>query len=515
MTEEQAHAEDGDGEIKRVLSHVAGLDTILSGGFLSGGLYLIQGLAGVGKTVLASQIIYGHALQGNRALFVTVLGENHGRMMAHLRPMRFFDQSFVPDRVTYISAYQALEEGDDGLKELSALLRREVQTSRAEFLVLDGLSVVEAKANSAFAMKRFTHELQTLASATDCTIFLLTTSSGPSQPVHTMVDGVIELQQRIFDLRTERRLRVHKIRGSAFLEGEHAYRITLDGVAVFPRIEAQFNNPIQREPPAGRLTSGIPSLDALLPGGIPAAAMAAVIGPSGAGKTTLGLHFLAASSSAEPGLLFGCYESPARLRLKAETMGLDFAGAEQRGDVELLWRPVGEHILDELAHQLLEAIRRRGVKRLVIDGIVGFQQSSLEQDRIVRFWSVLAGELRAMGVTTLQTMELPELMGAAIRAPVGGVSSLAEVLLVLRYVELRSRLFRMISVFKVREGAFDPTIREFAITDTGITVGEPFEGVEAVLSGLAREAAVRARASRVRRGGDGGQSSSGASGMPG
>jgi circadian clock protein KaiC len=98
MSQGEANAEGADGEIKRVRSHVAGLDTILTGGFLSGGLYLIQGLAGVGKTVLASQIIYGQAALGNRALFVTVLGENHGRMMAHLRPMRFFDQSFVPDR---------------------------------------------------------------------------------------------------------------------------------------------------------------------------------------------------------------------------------------------------------------------------------------------------------------------------------------------------------------------------------------------------------------------------------
>jgi predicted ATP-dependent serine protease len=66
MTEREANAvTGGDDEIKRVPSHVPGLDTILCGGFLSGGVYLIQGLAGAGKTVLASQIIYTHAAQGN------------------------------------------------------------------------------------------------------------------------------------------------------------------------------------------------------------------------------------------------------------------------------------------------------------------------------------------------------------------------------------------------------------------------------------------------------------------
>jgi circadian clock protein KaiC len=170
-------------------------------------------------------------------------------------------------------------------------------------------------------------------------------------------------------------------------------------------------------------------------------------------------------------------------------MGIGLAAAEQRGEVELLWYPVGEHILDELAHRLLDAVQRRAVKRLVIDGISGFQQSAIEQERMVRFWSVLSGELRALGVTTLHTMELPELIGTDIRAPLGGVSSLAEVLVLLRYVELQSRLYRLISVFKVREGPFDPTIREFTITNAGIVVGKPFEGVEAVLSGMAREAA--------------------------
>ena len=150
---------------------------------------------------------------------------------------------------------------------------------------------------------------------------------------------------------------------------------------------------------------------------------------------------------------------------------------------------MGEHILDELAHRLLDAVQRRGVKRLVIEGISGFQESGLERERMVRFWSALAGQLRALGVTTLHTMELPELMGAEIREPMDGVSAMAEVLILLRFVELQSRLFRLISVFKVRDGSFDPSIREFTITDEGIAVGKPFEGVEAVLSGMAREAA--------------------------
>ena len=487
MTQLEGNASRSEGEIERVQSFVPGLDAILCGGFLRGGLYMIQGPPGAGKTILASQLIYSQAAAGSRALFVTVLGESHGRMMAHLRPMRFFDESLIPDQVTYISAYQALEE--EGLKGLATLILREVQARKATLLVLDGMSAIEARAGAEFEVKRFTHELQTLASATDCTMFLLTSAAGAmSAPEHTMVDGLIELRRRLYGSRNERRLVVHKIRGSSHLEGEHAYRITREGVTVFPRIEALLAMPTLRgQPPQTRVSSGVASLDPVLGGGIPAATMTALVGPSGAGKTTLGLHFLSGASASEPGLLFGCYEPPERLRLKAARMGFDLVAAEQRGDVEMLWYPVGEHILDELAHWLLEAIRRRGVKRLVIDGISGFQQAALEPERIVRFWSALSNELRALGVTTLHTLELQELAGPEVREPVNGISSLAEVVVLVRYVELRSRLYRLISLLKVREGAFDPTIREFAINDTGIVVGGPFEGVESVLSGMARK----------------------------
>lgn len=487
MTEQNSNGAGGG--LRRVPSRVPGLDTILGGGFFNGGLYLVMGVAGAGKTVLGNQIIYGHAAMGGRGLFVTVLAESHARMIAHLQPMRFFDQSLIPDRITYISAYQALDETENGLKSLIDLLRREVQVSGATVLVLDGLSAIVTTASSLFALKRFTHELQVLASATDCTMFLLGTGSGAvTGPEHTMVDGVIELRQRLYSSRNERRLQVHKIRGSGFLEGEHAFRISDEGVAVFPRFEAQYGIPEHRAPLGSRRqTSGIASLDGLLDGGLPATTQVSLIGSSGAGKTTLCLQFISASSAAEPGLFLGCFEPPERLRVKAEGMGFGLAAAEARGDVELLWCPVGEQILDQLAHKLLDAVRRRRVKRLVIDGIIGFQQAALEEERMVRFWSALSTEMRALGVTTLHTMETPDVTGLELRVPLQGVSPLAETLIMLRFAERHSRLYRLISVFKVRDAAYDPTIREFVITDAGIVIGEPFEGAEAVLTGTPRE----------------------------
>ena len=486
MTQQETDA--GAGGIDRMPTLVPGLDTILRGGLGRGGLYMVLGQPGIGKTILGNQIMYNRARQGSRALFVNVLGENHGRMMVHLRSMRFFDVSLIPDHVTYLSAYQAFE--DEGLKGLLTLLRREILAHQRTLLVIDDMSAIRVKVGDEFEIKRFTHEMQTLASATNCTTILLTTApAGISTIERTMVDGLIELHQKPYGSRNERRLVVQKLRGSDYLEGEHAYRISREGVTVFPRIEAEFTVPTMQDIPLGtRLSLGVASLDAMFGGGLPIATVTAVMGASGAGKTTLGLHFLSGSSASEPGLLFGCYEPAARLRFKAALMGLDLAGAEERGDLEVLWYPVGDHILDELAHRLLDAVRRRKVKRLVIDGMSVFQEAAFEPDRIVRFWSAFSNELRALGVTTLHTLELQELSGPDFRAPISGIASLGEVMVLLRYVEFESRLRRLISLLKVREGAFDTTIRLFAITETGIVVGNAFEGAEAVLTRTANEA---------------------------
>ena len=275
--------------VPRVPSHVPGLDTILHGGFLRAGLYMVQGPPGSGKTVLASQIIYSAAANGAKTLFVTVLGENHGRMMVHLRTMRFFDETLMPDHVAYVSAYHAMET--DGLPGITTLIRREVLARGSTLLVLDGVSAIEATVTSDLGLKRFTHELQTLASLTDCTMFLLTTSDSSTAPERTMVDGLIELKQRLYGARNERRLLVQKIRGSKYIEGEHAFRIDDTGITVFPRIEAAVHG---SEPDIAidpvPMSTGVAMLDVMLCGGVPAGSVTAVVGRPGAARRRSGCN---------------------------------------------------------------------------------------------------------------------------------------------------------------------------------------------------------------------------------
>jgi circadian clock protein KaiC len=157
----ETSASPDEASLRKVPTGVAGLDTIVQGGFLEGGIVIIQGKPGAGKTILGNQVCFNHASRGARALYVTLLAETHARMLLHIGRLAYFRGSAIPDRVTYISGFPVLEA--EGTRGLLALLRREVVAHGATLLVLDGLVAAEKIAGSDMEFKKFIHELQTLA----------------------------------------------------------------------------------------------------------------------------------------------------------------------------------------------------------------------------------------------------------------------------------------------------------------------------------------------------------------
>ncbi|WP_428484311.1 RAD55 family ATPase [Rhodopila sp.] len=486
--------------LDRMPSGIAGLDVILGGGFLKGGLYIIQGPPGTGKTTIGNQVCFNHVADDRRALYVTLLAEYHARMMQHLRVMTFFDQSRIPDQITSLNGLRALH--DEGLKGLLALLRREITTRDASLLVLDGIVSVRRAAGDEQAFNEFVHELQAIAIAANCTMFMLTSAMGIKvTPEHTMVDGIIELSDHLTEWSAESSLQVVKFRGGRILRGRHAFKITSDGVVVHPRIEALLARPSRPDPDnAGRLSSGIDQLDTMLGGGLPRSSTTMVMGPSGTGKTTLGLQFLARSSAAEPGLLFGFYETPARIAAKIAGVCRPLRGLIDSGAVQVQWQPPTDDLLDAHGETLLQMVHQRKVRRLFIDGLGALQAAAGGgSGRIGNFLTALMNEMRVLGVTTLFTIEVPDIMGPSIRTPLGDLSSLAENLILLRFIELRSRLYRLVSILKVRDSQFDPTLHEYTTSSEGLMIEATSDSAEQILVGYARGEKSEASAGRQPR----------------
>ena len=475
---------------ERVQSGIARLDYILKGGFLKGGTYAIYGPPGAGKTILANQFCYNNARrEERRSVYLTVLAESHGKMLKHLRPMSFFDAAAVGRQVKYIAAYQTLK--DQGLGGLLQLVRRTLAAERPSILVMDGFDALEHLASSPQEAREFLHQLQASTALTDTTTLLCVVSHGPEprRGENTLVDGVVELSDQLIGPRGVRELTVHKFRGSDYLRGRHEVEITADGMQIHPRTEVQFDRPPQDATEERvRMAFGVPRLDEMMQGGVPSGSALALLGAPGAGKTTLGLSFLIEGArQGQKGVYFGFYEPPPRLVEKARSMGLELEKFVAAGMIELVWQPPLEHFMDSLAEQLLEKVRGEQAprRRLFIDGIEGFRAAALYQERMPRFLSALTNQLRMQDVTTLVSEELA-LFRPHIDMPNPELANVVETVVLLRYVELKSQLRRLVSVMKMRESRHDTSIREFRITDRGIDVQGSFESAEAILSGEAR-----------------------------
>jgi circadian clock protein KaiC len=479
------------GGLERVKSGIPRLDHILKGGFLKGGTYTVLGPPGSGKTILGNQFCFNHVVSADgRCVYLSLLVESHAKMLRHLAPMTFFKADYIPERVYYVSGYIPLREG--GPDALLKLIRETLKERQATLFVIDGMENLRQFAEGEQQIKEFVHELQAFTAMLGCTSLLMSFKDPAySFTENAVVDGVIELSDTLVGPRAVRELTVHKFRGGDYLRGKHEVELSEEGMIIHPRTEIQFDKP----PPLAterrvRMAFGVPELDKMLWGGIPSGSTTALLGAPGTGKTLLGLSFLVeGAKQGHHGVYFGFYEPPPRLIEKAGQVGIELETYIGKGLIEVIWQPALEHMLDSLAEQLLEKIRATSQprRRLFIDGIEGFRAASVYPDRMARFLSAFCNQLRTFDVTAVVSEELG-LFRPDIDMPNPELANVVETVIMLRYVELRSQLYRLLSIMKMRESRYDTSIREFKITDNGLDVSTSFESAEAILTGHARTA---------------------------
>jgi circadian clock protein KaiC len=464
-------ADDKLERLTRIETGTPGLDAILNGGLIAGGMYIVRGTPGSGKTILANAMAFHQARGGKRVVYMTLLSEPHDRMLQYLNSLSFVDLSLIPEAIQYISGYASLIEG--GPDSLKLAVFDIVNRHRADLLILDGLYVAQERTESAAAFREFIHSLQGLAQLRRCTMLLLT--NGPNEsfsPEQTMVDGIIELRRHPSGVRTIRMLEVLKMRGGAVLEGPHKYRIADGGLVVYPRLEMLVADSRSEVRSTALVSSGIDGLDRMLGGGFPENSTTLLAGPSGSGKTSAGLCFIARATPDAPGVLFSSYETVDELRMKAAAIGLDLEALERSGALRIVWRRAFETYLDELAHHLLDAVDATRARRVFIDGADAFRRAAVFPERLTAYFTALSLRLRTVGATTLFTAEARELFHPQDLV-LAEISPVAENMLLLRFDESQGRLQRTLGIIKIRQRGFDPSVVPFTITDGGIVVQPP------------------------------------------
>jgi circadian clock protein KaiC len=280
---------------------------------------------------------------------------------------------------------------------------------------------------------------------------------------------------------------VVKLRGRPHLTGEHQMHIGEEGVRFIPRLESQESDGEDVAPPEGRASFGLPELDVLVEGGLPLHSTTMLAGSMGIGKTLLAAHFaVEGARQAQPSLFVSFFDSPASLSSRARRIGLEMEHHVKSGLLTYLHVPPMEAEADLVVDRILTSITRLGAKRVVIDGLTSLEEAIDDPERRRNFLAALALRLRQEGVTSLFTREVPKIAGTELDFSDAPIAILGENLLLLRYVELRGRIHRILSVLKMRDSKYDNELREFEIADSGMKVLSPLRSAEGLLTGQAR-----------------------------
>jgi circadian clock protein KaiC len=469
--------------INRLRTGVPGLDELLGGGIPEFSFNLIAGSPGCGKTTLAHQLMFSLATPERRALYFTVLGEPPLKMLRYQQQFAFFDIDRINSSVRFVSLSEEATKGDfDGVL---ARIVSEVEAFSPALVFVDSFRSVNEAAkdniNRTTSLQQLVQQLGMRMTSWQATTFLVgeyALAESEVNPVFTVADGLLWLTQSVHRNSMVRKMQVMKMRGQAQIPGLHTYRIGQAGIQVFPRVILH-SPPKGAAPDKSRVTMGTPHLDEMMGGGLPTGYSLLVAGPSGSGKTVLSNAFLAEGARlGEPGVI-AQFEKRPRQPHSGALDKLVATGLLAMIDTRAL-----DLSIDETLNELVVQIERLDAKRVVIDSLSGFELALAPtfredfRESLYRMVAVLTG----MGVTVLMTSELEDRY-TDLRFSPNGAAFLTDAIIVQRYIEVQSRLERVMAVVKLRASAHSNELRRFDIDDSGIVIGEPLADYEGLLSG--------------------------------
>ena len=487
-------SEQGKVRIGRLATGVPGLDTVLGGGLPEFSFNIIAGAPGSGKTTLAHQIIFADATPERPALYFTVLGEPALKMLRYQQQFHFFDAAKLSGAVRFINLSEVVLEQD-----LSAVLDaiiKEVEATSPGIVVVDSFRTVVRKAQSVPAaeleLQGFIQRLALHLTSWQATTFLVgeyMEGEIRDNPIFTVADGLLWLSQSVERNSIVRKMQIMKLRGQASVPGLHTFRITDEGLQVFPRTYGLIGKK-PKPPSTRRLSTGIAALDAMFDGGIPEGDSVLVAGPSGTGKSVLATQFIAEGvRQGEPGIAAIFEERPEGYAERANTFGLDLTTPQEDGLLNILYLRPLDLSVDETLHELLAAVAKIGAKRVVIDSLAGFEMAlapAFRQDFRESLYRMV-GALTGIGVTVLSTMEVQESFTDLVFSP-QAISFLTDDIIRLRYVEIEGRLRKILTIVKMRGGNHSKDICEYEITGEGIEIGPRLEDYRGLITGVPERA---------------------------
>jgi circadian clock protein KaiC len=444
---------------------------------LRNAINLFIGVPGSGKTILSQQYAFHNATKAQPALYLSTVTEPLDKIIRYGQSLKFFDPAAIRDRrVVYEDLGDILTAGnlDDknrgGFGGVLDAIDHFLKELHPGIVLIDSFKAFHAFAKDENEFRQFLHGLiRRLTATATSAIWNAPYTLAQAQEVaeFAAADGVVSLDIQHRDGRELRVLQVLKLRGSGFLSGEHAYRISSAGLDVFPRL-ADHQNSSTYELSTERVATGVPALDKMLGEGYWAGSSTLICGPSGVGKTLMGLHFIfQGARTGQPGIIATFQETENQL----ERIVRGYGWALQEEGVHLLSRSVVDMYIDEWVYELLDLIEKTGAKRVVIDSLVDLMVTAGDPLRFREWMYSLVQRCARRGISLMMIVEVPELFQLR-KISEQGLSHLSDNVVLLQYVQDGSRLARAITVLKTRAAHHEPVAHRYEIGRNGLELGD-------------------------------------------
>jgi circadian clock protein KaiC len=454
--------------VDRMTSGNPEADHILGGGFPANSINIIMGHPGSGKTIFAEQLIFANAAPDRPILYFTTLSEPLSKIVRYVQGFDFFDENKLGSQVIFEDVGPELAR--DGATALIPLLEKAIKTLSPRVIVIDSFKAVHDLAPSAADRRRMVYDMTALLSAYGTTAFLLgeyTEDDILIYPEFAVADGIVEMSRRRLGNRDERYFRVYKLRGSQYLEGAHAFRISDSGLDIYPRLVSP-KIPAGYEPATERVSTGVVGLDEMLDGGVWRGTTTLLAGPSGAGKTTIGLQFaLEGARNGEPTLYMNFQENPTQLIRTIRGLGFDVDKVRAQG-LELVYASPVELQIDSIIVDMFRRIQQRHVRRVVIDALGDLASAATDSQRLHDYLYALVQHFAASTITSILNLEI--VSGATSGLSIQNAMSYLSDNVLLLSLDGANRTRRRLRVLKTRGSAHDTKVREVEITDAGLRV---------------------------------------------
>lgn len=469
---------------------VPGLDEVLGGGLPAGHLYLVEGTPGAGKTTLGLQFLLEGRSLGQKGMYVT-LSETSDELAQgalshdwHLEDIEIFD--LVSDEGLSAEAEQSiLQPSDFELGETIRGVMALVERERPGRVVFDSLSELRLLSQSSLRYRRQILALKRFFLKHQCTVLMLDDRSAAAggMHLHSIAHGVIQLEQNTGTYGPDkRRMRVVKLRGVSFREGDHDFSLGRGGLQVFTRLVASEHGRAHADE---RLSTGNSELDGLLGGGLTPGTNLLFAGPAGVGKTTTAISCARASLQRGGKAAFFLFDEGIKTLLtRSRALGLDVDEYVASGQLTLNSVDPAEISAGQFSHRVREAVEHHGVTTVVIDTLNAYLIAMPGNNFLLLQMHELLTYLNLQGVTTILVLSQHGLSGEAPNDV--DLSYLSDAMLQFRYFEARGELLKAISVVKSRTSEHSTTIHQFRLGRGGLEIGAALTDFDGIMAGVPR-----------------------------